>query len=114
MNLGAGAQPAFPPEVALHLVKLACELPDDEGRSLSLWTCSELARTLRENGTVESISPQTVQRILESPRLKPWRVHHWLSPKVPRDQAFRDQVTHICDLYTRTLAPHERVLCLDE
>jgi transposase len=100
--------------VATHLVKLACELPDQAGRSLSVWTCAELARTLRQEGVVESISPQSVQRILASYKLKPWRVHHWLSAKVPRDEVFRDQVQGICDLYTRELSPHERVLCLDE
>ena len=50
------------------------------GRSLSLWTCAELARSLREAEAVDSISPQSVQRILESHKLKPWRVHYWLSP----------------------------------
>jgi hypothetical protein len=110
----ADAPLLFPPVVAAYLVKLACELPDDANRSLSLWTCAELARTLREEGVVESISPQTVQRILASQKLKPWRVHHWLSPKVPRDARFREQVLNIEDLYTRELAPHEIVLCLDE
>jgi len=95
-------------------VKLACELPDDAGRSLSTWTCAELARTLRGSGVVETISPQSVQRILASHKLRPWRVHHWLSAKVPRDEAFRAQVLALCDLYTRPLGAHERVLCLDE
>jgi len=110
----AGVQPVFPPIVSMHLVKLACELPEAAGRSLSLWTCAELARTLRESHVVETISPQSVQRILEHHRLKPWRVHHWLSPKTPRDDAFRARVLDICDLYTRHLEPHERVLSLDE
>lgn len=100
--------------VATYLVKLACELPDQAGRSLSLWTCAELARTLRETGVVESISPQSVQRILASYRLKPWRVHYWLNTKVPRDEAFRGRVLDLCDLYTRTPRPNERVLCVDE
>lgn len=100
--------------MAAYLVKMACELPDHAGRSLSLWTCAELARTLRAEGVVESISPQSVQRILYSQQLKPWRVHHWLSPQVPRDEAFREQVLDIFELYTRQLLPHERVLCLDE
>jgi hypothetical protein len=109
-----GVRLVFPPEVAAHLVKLACELPDICGRSLSLWTCAELAHTLEEAKIVESISAQSVQRILESHRLKPWRVHFWLSPKTPRDEAFRQQVLEIMDLYTRPLEPHERVLSLDE
>jgi hypothetical protein len=103
----AGVLPVFPPIVSMHLVKLACELPEATGRSLSLWTCAELA-------LVETISPQSVQRILEHHRLKPWRVHHWLSPKTTRDDAFRAQVLDICDLYTRHLEPYERVLSLDE
>ena len=98
----------------MQLVKLACELPDDAGRSLSLWTCAELARTLCRDGVVEANSPQSVQRVLSSHKLKPWRVHHWMSPKVPRDAAFRATVLNLADLYTRQLGPHERVLLLDE
>ena len=55
----AGDLPAFPPSVALELVKRACELPDDVGRSLSVWTCAEMARALIEAGIVEAISPQS-------------------------------------------------------
>jgi transposase len=95
-------------------VKLACELPDEARRSLSLWTCAELARMLVSQGVVDTISPQSVQRILESHRLKPWRVHFWLSPKTPRDTVFRSTVLEILDLYTRPLDAYERVLSLDE
>ena len=109
-----GGRPLFPPEVAAHLVKLACELPDAAGRSLSLWTCAELARTLKRDGVVQRLSPQSVERLLRSHRLKPWRVHYWLSAKTPRDEAFRARVREIMDLYTRPLGLHERVLCLDE
>jgi len=98
----------------MNLSKLACELPDSVDRSLSMWTCAELARTLVSEKIVESISPQSVQRILESQLLKPWRVHYWLSPKSPRDAVFRECVLDLRELYTRPLAPTERVLCLDE
>lgn len=98
----------------MHLVKLACELPDRLGVSLSQWDCTELARKLVADGIVTSIAPQTVRRILEHHRLKPWRKHLWLSPNVPRDAAFAACVQQIVDLYTRELAPHEAVLCVDE
>src|SRR5262245_10282989 len=111
---GGDARRSFPPEVALHLVKMACERPDKLGRSLAKWDCVELARQLEADGIVESISHDTVRRILENHRLKPWRHHLWLSPKVPRDAAFAAQVKEICALYTRPLAPHEMVLCVDE
>lgn len=104
----------FPPEVALHLVKLACEMPDRLGRSLCLWDCQELARKLVSDGIVASISTETVRRILNNHRLKPWRHHMWLGAKTPRDEAFRASVKEICELYTRVLSPDEMVLSLDE
>jgi hypothetical protein len=96
------------------LVKLACERPDDRERSLSTWFCSELARQLVADGVVESISATTVQRILASHKLKPWRIHMWLSPKAPRDAEFYERVKEIIDLYTRPLGDHEVVLSVDE
>jgi len=100
--------------VALHVIHRACELPDQAGRSLSQWDCAELARQLVTEGVVEAISPQTIQRILAACRLKPWRSHLWLHPRTPRDAAFRQTVREIADLYARSLAPWEVVLCLDE
>lgn len=100
--------------MAIHLVKIACEMPDRLGCSLSQWDCQELARKLVADGVVTGISPQTVGRILNHHRLKPWRHHLWLSPDVPRDAEFARRVQHIVDLYTRPLQPHEVVLCADE
>ena len=93
---------------------MACERPDKLGRSLAKWDCVELARQLEADGVVESISHDTVRRILENHRLKPWRHHLWLSAKVPRDAAFAAQVKDLCDLYTRPLEEQEMVLCVDE
>ena len=109
-----GRTPLFPPEVALHVVKLACELPDHVGRSLVQWNCPDLARQLEASGIVQSISAETIRCILQSHRLKPWRHHLWLSAKVPRDEQFAKQVQEIVDLYTRPLADWEMVLCVDE
>ena len=93
---------------------MACERPDQVGRSLSQWDCVELARQLERDGIVDSISAATVRRILSSHQLKPWRHHLWLSPKVPRDAAFAQTVLEIVDLYTRPLGAHEMVLGVDE
>jgi hypothetical protein len=98
----------------VHLVKLACERPDHLGRSLSQWDCAELARQLEAEGLVESISSETVRRILAHHKLKPWRHHLWLSPTTPRDATFYACVADIVDLYTRPLADDEVVLCVDE
>jgi transposase/signal recognition particle subunit SEC65 len=98
----------------VHLVKIACERPDMLGRSLSQWDRLELARQLQREGIVKHISAETVRRILEHHKLKPWRHHAWLSPKTPRDAAFYAAVSEIIDLYTRHLRKHEVVLCVDE
>jgi hypothetical protein len=89
-------------------------MPDLRGRSLSQWDCTELARQLVAEEVVSSISAQSVRRILGDHRLKPWRHHLWLSPKVPRDAAFAEAVRNLSDLYSRNLEPHEVVLCVDE
>jgi len=109
-----GRTPLFPPEIALYVVKLACERPDSVGRSLSQWNCPDLARQLGASGIVQSISAETIRCILQSHKLKPWRHHLWLSDKVPRNEQFAKQVQGIVDLYTRTLADWEMVLCVDE
>jgi transposase len=98
----------------LHLVRRACELPEQAGRSLSQWDCAELARQLVRDEVVAAISPQTVQRLLAADRLKPWRSHIWLQPRTPRDAAFAAQVRAVADLLTRLLDEHEPVLSLDE
>ncbi len=114
INRDAGESLLFPPEVAVHLVKIACERPDLVGRSLSQWDCPELAAQLVRDGIVESISASTVQRILASHKLKPWRHHMWLGQKYPRDAEFYARVQEIVDLYTRPLSETEIVLSYDE
>lgn len=100
--------------MALHAVKIACERPDVCGRSLSVWDCQEIAHHLIAEAVVPAISGESVRKMLRSHRLKPWRFRMWLSPKVPRDAAFREAVERLCHLYTRALLPHEQVWCLDE
>jgi transposase len=98
----------------MHAVKIACERPELRDRSLSTWDCREIAAELIRSQIVPQISPQTVQRRLASERLKPWRVHMWMTPTVPRDAAFVEQVRALCDLYVRPLAATEVVLSYDE
>jgi transposase len=114
MPLAAGPRAVFPPEVAIHVVRLACERPDPLGRSLSQWDCTELARQLIADGIVEEISTATVRRILAAHQLKPWRQHVWLAPKQPRDAAFSATVLERLDLDTRPLRPDELGLSVDE
>jgi hypothetical protein len=68
--LDVAPRAVFPPEVALHVVRLACERPDPLARSLSQWDCQELARHLIAEGVVADISAATVQRMLAAHQLK--------------------------------------------
>jgi transposase len=97
-----------------HALKIACERPDTAGRSLSLWDCNEIAQKLVHDGIVQSISRESVRRMLLRQRIRPWTYKMWLSPKVARDEAFAACVQQICELYTRPLAFFEMVLCVDE
>jgi transposase len=112
--LAAAPRAVFPPAVAIHVVRLACERPDLFGRSLSQWDCAELARQLIADGLVADISAATIRRILAAHQLKPWRHHLWLYPKHPRDNDFYATVADVIDLYTRPLHDDEIVLSLDE
>lgn len=81
---------------------------------MALWDCPEIARQVVADGLVQAISADTVRRVLRGVQVKPWQVHSWLSPTVPRDAAFAASVRTICELYTRPLERHEVVLCVDE
>ena len=109
-----GRPAKFSTEVVLHIVKIACEMPEKYGRSLAVWDCHEIAEELVRSGVVVYISDESVRRILESQKIKPWKHHMWLSEKKPRDQAFCDCVREITDLYFRPLLSNECVLCMDE
>jgi len=104
----------FPPAVAIHVVRLACERPDSMGCSLSQWDGTELARQLIAAGIVAHISAATVRRMLAAHQLQPWRQHVWLYPKQPRDAAFYATVSELIALYTQPLRRDEMVLSVDE
>ena len=113
-RLVEGPRAVFPPEVAIPVVRLACERPDILGRSLSQWDGTELAHQLIAEALVEDISTATGRRILAAHQLKPWRPHLWLHPKHPRDAAFYPTILELIDRYTRALRPDEMVLSVDE
>jgi hypothetical protein len=114
MPLAAVPRACFPPEVASHVVRLACERPETLGRSLSPWDGAALARQLIAAELVEDISAATVRRMLASHQLKPWRHHLWRYPKPPRDAAVYATVSELIDRYTRPLCDDEMVLSVDD
>jgi hypothetical protein len=65
----------FPPEAAIHVVRMACERPDLLDRSNSQWDCAARARQLVADGLVAEISAAIVRRISAAHQLNPWRHH---------------------------------------
>src|SRR5919108_489929 len=112
--LAAGPRAVFPPEVAIHVVRLACERPDPRGRSLSPWDGTGLARQLVAEGLVADLSAATVRRILAAQPLNPWRQQGWLYPKPPRAAACDATVSALMGLYTRPRRPDDLGLSADE
>jgi hypothetical protein len=113
-NLAAVASQYFPPAVAVHLVKMACERPDQRGRSRSPWDGRERARQLAHQGLVAHSSAATVRRILVHHKLTPGRHHRWLSPTTPRDAACWARVAAVVALSTRPLRDDAMVLSVEE
>ena len=114
INQGQGEDLSFPPELAAYIVKIARERPDNAGRSISHWFCIDMASQLIAEDLVESISIETIRRILNNYKLKPWRVHIWLKSKYPRDEEFYRTVKEIINFYTEQLDDDEIVLSVDE
>lgn len=99
-----GRTPVFDAKVAMHIIKIAYEVPVERGRSLDKCDCTKIAKELIRTKVVSSISTETVRRILINQKLKLWRYHHmWLSEKKPHDQEFCNCVRDIIDLYFREL-----------
>jgi hypothetical protein len=112
--LAAVPRACFPPEVAIHVVRLACERPETLGRSLSPGDGAELARQRVAAALVEDLSVATVRRLLASPQLKPWRHHLWRYPQPPRDAAFDAPVSELIALSTPPRRDDEMVWSVDE
>ena len=113
----AGAPPSFSAEQLSHLFALACQLPQELGLPFSQWTGKALADELNVRGIVESISPRHVQRLLSEAQLRPHKVEYWLNPKIEDEEAFREEVKVICDIYHQAPDLEDQgvhVVCCDE
>jgi len=112
----AGAQPAFPPSVAVAIKALACELPHESGVPLSRWSISEIKREAIERGLVASIGDTTVWRWLAEDAIRPWAHRTWIFPRAPD---FEERAGRVLDLYEgcwmgKSLSPDDCVLSTDE
>lgn len=110
----AGRRSPFPDWVRALLIAIACELPSRRDLPLSRHFASSVWRVVCEEGV--AISLRTIQRILASHHLKPWRYVSWMHPRDPR---FIEKVKVILDLYAglwegKPLHPRDEIISADE
>ncbi len=115
-NLGAEDRPAFPPNIAVEVKAIACQLPRKRELPLSRLSLSEIRREVIKQGVVASISKTTLWRWLSQDAIQPWRFRTWL---FPRDPHFADKAGRVLDLYARVwdgaaLTAHDFVISADE
>lgn len=84
-----GGPTTFSLEQILQLFAIACEKPEDYGRSISHWTARELASELVKQGIVNGISPRHVGRLMKEADLKPHQSQYWLNPPPTRNSTQR-------------------------
>ena len=82
----------------MQLKALACELPRTLGLPLSRLSTEDIAREVRRNGLVATISNTTVWRWLNEDAIRPWQHRCWI---FPRDPLFAAKAGRILHLYAR-------------
>jgi hypothetical protein len=97
MNPGWAVRRRFPPLQRAQIVALACLEPIAEGLHLTHWTPQDLARQAVADGIVDTISPRTVQRILQAVDLQPHRTRYWKTARL--DSQFKEQAEQVLWCY---------------
>jgi hypothetical protein len=115
-NRGAASRPAFPPNIAVEIKAIACQLPRERDLPLSRMSLSDIHREVVKQGIVATISKTTLWRWLSQDAIQPWRFRTWL---FPRDPNFADKAGRVLDLYARVwdgapLGPDDFVISSDE
>ena len=97
-------------EFEARLVALSCAEPP-EGHSQ--WSLRLLADRVVELGHIDSVSHETVRRVLKKNAIKPWRRVGWVIP--PQGNAdFAAAMERVLDVYRRPYDAAFPVVCMDE
>ena len=93
-----------------YLIALVCSPPP---AGAARWTLRLLANRLVELGYVETISHETVRRVLLANELKPWIKKQWCIP-TPTDAEFVYHMEDVLQVYIRPYDPARPLICMDE
>ena len=82
-----------------------------EGRAQ--WSLRLLADRAVELGYIDSVSHETVRRVLKKDAIKPWRRVGWVIPP-QRNADFAARMERVLDIYRRPYDANFPVVCMDE
>jgi DDE superfamily endonuclease len=105
-----------PPEVAIEVKAIACELPSRLGLPLSRLFVPDIRAAVLARGLVAEISGTTIWRWLATDAIRPWSHRSWIFPRAPD---FEPKAARVLDLYAREwqgelLGGDEHVVSADE
>ena len=97
-------------DLEAHLVALSCSDPPE---GFARWSLRLLADQVVELGYIDSVSHETVRRVLKKNELKPWRRKGWVIPP-EHNSSFVAHMERVLDVYKRPFDPLRPVVCMDE
>ncbi len=104
-----GRPPEFDARVHAKIVATVCSDPPE---GFDRWTLDLLKGKLEEDGTVTSISDETIRLVLREHDLKPWQQKMWCIPTLNEEYVTR--MEDVLDTYERAYNRLFPVLCIDE
>lgn len=104
-----GRPPEFDARVQAKIVAMVCSDPPE---GFDRWTLDLIKGKLEGDGTVESISDETIRLVLREHDLKPWLQKMWCIPKL--NEEYIDRMEDVLNMYEKAHNEDFPVVCIDE
>lgn len=104
-----GRPPEFDARVQAKIVATVCSDPPE---GFDRWTLDLIKGRLESDGTVSSISDETIRLVLREHDLKPWLQKMWCIPKL--DDEYIARMEDVLDVYEMPYDKAFPVVCIDE
>lgn len=96
-------------EQEARMVAWACSSPPE---GYARWSLRLLADWVVQMEIIDSLSHETVRRVLDDNELKPWRRQEWCIPAANAEFVYH--MEDVLDVYKRPLDPKRPLVCFDE
>lgn len=105
---------AFPPYTQVDVFSIATSTTEEHEQPATRWTLDDIAATIINEASAETISRSTIWRILRDADLKPHHSVYWLNS---HDPDFEAKARAICQLYVNAPYFYQQgrlLICCDE